>query len=65
MEQNSKRNWNQEEVEREIERGEEEFRAWEAARMLTEKAELLPPKKGMPPKPTRLHVEPTKGIRTE
>ena len=58
VEQNPTKNWNPEEVEREIEREEEESRALEIAKILTEKAEMLQPKKGMPLKPIKPHVEP-------
>ena len=61
VEQNLEKNRNRVEVEIEIEREEEECRALEKARMLIGQAELPPPKKGMPLKPTKPRVEPTKG----
>lgn len=63
VESNPRKNWNQAEVEREIEREGEESRASEKAKMLIGKAEMVQPKKGMRRKPTKPHVEPTQGSR--
>ena len=61
VEQNPKKNWNRVGVEREIEQGEEGYRALEKVRMLIGKAELPRLKKGMPLKPSKPRVEPTQG----